>query len=155
MKTRTHTPRVVVRADHPRLANSILSTTWPVCVETLDFLLPSPSFNDKIPVMSRPPQNIVLLAAVLFTSVLGFRATASEPLRPTQVRTPDGVLESVISADGSVRAFKGIPYAAPPVGALRWKAPQPPTPWTRRPQSSGVWSALYAGSCFPGHGLPR
>jgi para-nitrobenzyl esterase len=29
-----------------------------------------------------------------------------------------------------VRAFLGVPYAAPPVGSLRWKAPQPVVPWT-------------------------
>lgn len=32
--------------------------------------------------------------------------------------------------DPSVRVFKGIPFAAPPVGDLRWKTPQPVTPWT-------------------------
>ena len=30
----------------------------------------------------------------------------------------------------SLKIFKGIPFAAPPVGDLRWKAPQPATPWT-------------------------
>ncbi len=46
-----------------------------------------------------------------------------------QLTTADGVLEGVVSADGKVRTFKGIPYAAPPVGPLRWKAPQPVVPW--------------------------
>lgn len=31
---------------------------------------------------------------------------------------------------GGVRAWLGIPYAAPPVGELRWKPPQPPRPWS-------------------------
>ena len=68
--------------------------------------------------------------AALCATLLGMPVRGSEPLRTSQVRTPDGVLEGVISADGKVRTFKGIPYAAPPVGNLRWKAPQTVQPWT-------------------------
>ena len=32
--------------------------------------------------------------------------------------------------EGPARIFRAIPYAAPPVGPLRWKPPQPPAPWT-------------------------
>ncbi|MBI2421613.1 MAG: carboxylesterase family protein [Candidatus Hydrogenedentes bacterium] len=41
-----------------------------------------------------------------------------------------GQISGAISeADPSVRVYRGIPYAAPPVGDLRWKAPQPAAPW--------------------------
>jgi para-nitrobenzyl esterase len=43
------------------------------------------------------------------------------------VKVDGGLLAGTIS-DG-VRVFKGIPYAAPPIGSLRWKAPQPVVPW--------------------------
>jgi len=44
------------------------------------------------------------------------------------VRVDGGEVAGVV-ADG-VRVFKGIPFAAPPVGDLRWKAPQPVVPWS-------------------------
>ena len=44
------------------------------------------------------------------------------------VRTTDGKLQG-LHAEG-VDQFLGVPYAAPPVGALRWQAPQPVQPWT-------------------------
>jgi len=50
--------------------------------------------------------------------------------RTLEVRTPAGVLRGALSDDGKLRAFKGIPFAAPPVGPLRWQRPQPVTPWT-------------------------
>ena len=55
---------------------------------------------------------------------------AAQSVTPVQIKTADGVLEGVISGDGLVKTFKGIPYAAPPVGALRWREPQPVVPWT-------------------------
>jgi len=47
-----------------------------------------------------------------------------------QVHIDSGIVEGTASADGKIREFKGIPYAAPPVGALRWKPPQPVASWT-------------------------
>ncbi|HEV2673803.1 MAG TPA: carboxylesterase family protein [Aliidongia sp.] len=52
---------------------------------------------------------------------------AAEPGR--QIRTRSGHVSGCPRDGGGVLAFKGIPYAAPPVGPLRWRAPQPPTPW--------------------------
>lgn len=46
-----------------------------------------------------------------------------------QVRVSGGLVEGTDSADGKVKIFKGIPYAAPPVGELRWKEPQSLAPW--------------------------
>lgn len=43
--------------------------------------------------------------------------------------TKYGRVEGLAAADPRVTAFKGIPYAAPPVGENRWRAPQPLQPW--------------------------
>ncbi|NML45830.1 carboxylesterase family protein [Ramlibacter sp. G-1-2-2] len=57
------------------------------------------------------------------------------------VRTRAGALRGQRQGEGA--AFLGIPYAAPPVGPLRWKAPQPVQPW------SGTRDALAFGPDFP------
>ena len=46
-----------------------------------------------------------------------------------QVKTANGVVEGIGPQSSGIRMFKGIPFAEPPVGALRWKAPQPPKNW--------------------------
>ncbi len=76
--------------------------------------------------MSPQRQPAALLTALLF----GASALHTQELRHVQVRTADGVVEGVVSADDQVRTFKGIPFAAPPVGPLRWQPPQPVAPWT-------------------------
>jgi para-nitrobenzyl esterase len=45
------------------------------------------------------------------------------------VNTQYGKLKGFLSEDRSTMIWKGIPYAKPPVGDLRWKAPQEPKPW--------------------------
>jgi len=46
------------------------------------------------------------------------------------VQTDRGPVAGVPGDNPAVRVYKGIPYAQPPVGDLRWKAPRPTTPWT-------------------------
>ena len=46
------------------------------------------------------------------------------------VRVEGGLLAGNWSADGTVCSFKGVPYAQPPTGPLRWKPPQPIQPWS-------------------------
>ena len=43
------------------------------------------------------------------------------------VKTNAGLVSG--TEKNGIQIFKGIPFAAPPVGDLRWKAPQPVTPW--------------------------
>ena len=54
--------------------------------------------------------------------------SAAPAVRAAQVQTRTGGVEG-FTAGAAVRVFRGIPYAAPPVGARRWQPPQPVEPW--------------------------
>ena len=64
-------------------------------------------------------------ALALFTAA----PLASYASNPLVVKTDKGEVRGALTTDGQVRAFKGIPFAAPPVGDLRWQPPHPAASW--------------------------
>nr|WP_315190558.1 carboxylesterase family protein [uncultured Flavobacterium sp.] len=48
---------------------------------------------------------------------------------PVQITISSGIVEGEFDIKTNIQSFKGIPFAQPPVGDLRWKAPQPVTSW--------------------------
>ena len=69
-----------------------------------------------------------LLAAILTVGSSWARAQPND--LGTAVRTPAGMVQGTARDADGVLAFKGIPYAAPPIGALRWYAPLTSQPWS-------------------------
>lgn len=67
---------------------------------------------------------LLILAAAMAT---GFHSWADLPRSSTLVQTRQGLVRGYIDSS-EVTAFKGIPYAAPPTGELRWRNPQPAIP---------------------------
>lgn len=60
---------------------------------------------------------------------LFFISTCLQIFAQPIVQTQSGKISGEILL-GGIQVFKGVPFAAPPVGELRWKAPQPVKPWT-------------------------
>ena len=71
------------------------------------------------------------LKAVCVMAIFGLAMGVSTPVHADSltVKTEQGKVHGKTINDGKVKAFLGIPYAAPPVGDLRWRAPEPPAKW--------------------------
>jgi para-nitrobenzyl esterase len=71
---------------------------------------------------------VALSALALGATVSAAQQSAAQDVAPQQVTTRAGKLRGTTSADGTIAAYRGIPFAASPVGDLRWRAPQPAAP---------------------------
>jgi para-nitrobenzyl esterase len=71
-------------------------------------------------------------------------ATTLRAAEPIKVKIDSGTL--VGAADKNVEIFRGIPYAAPPVGALRWAPPQHPVAWTSERAATSVGASCLQSS---------
>ncbi|MBD5635298.1 MAG: carboxylesterase family protein [Candidatus Eremiobacteraeota bacterium] len=94
--------------------------------------------------MNRRSLRCATYAATLAAAALAFAFTGTHAGESAEVTSAVRIEGGTVSGTttGGVDAFKGIPYAAPPLGELRWRAPAPPVPWP------GVLAgADYGASC--------
>ncbi|HKT10448.1 MAG TPA: carboxylesterase family protein [Terriglobia bacterium] len=101
------------------------------------------------------------LCAVLL--VVLFCAPAIGLAQTRAIRTESGMVTGVALSHG-LEVFKGIPFAAPPLGRLRWRPPQPPAAWkgvlkadhfgapcmqSRSPERLGPWTRVFLSKMRP------
>jgi len=85
-------------------------------------------------------------------SLVVFFSIASAAI-PEQVRIDTGMLAGTVSTgQPSVRVFKGIPFAAPPLGDNRWRAPQPVAKWEGVRKADAFGAPCIASAPAPARG---
>ena len=70
------------------------------------------------------------LLFIVIPSFLIAQQSVNQNAFPVQITTANGIIEGEFDIKTNIQSFKGIPFAQPPVGNLRWKEPQPVLNWT-------------------------
>ena len=91
-----------------------------------------------------------LLAAALLSFSVAHSAVPAQAETKLTVKTHSGSVEGKVqdTKAGPTRAFLGIPYAAPPVGPLRWQPPQPAASWKGVRESTSFGSRCMQPSLY-------
>lgn len=101
-------------------------------------------------------KRVAALAAAL---CLGLAVQPAAASIPEPIATTGGLVSGGNGAVGTVRVFKGVPFAAPPVGDLRWRPPQPPARWNgvraATTFSDNCMQRQANGAAFPPYGGDR
>jgi para-nitrobenzyl esterase len=94
------------------------------------------------------------IALTVIAALVVITAVFVHAMVPEQVRIDSGLVAGTASGQPTVRVFKGIPFAAPPLGENRWKAPQPVAKWdgVRKADAFGAPCAAGAGGGRGGGG---
>jgi para-nitrobenzyl esterase len=93
------------------------------------------------------------IACLLGAAALVAAVANTYAMIPEQVRIETGVLAGSVSpGQPSVRVFKGIPFAAPPLDKNRWRAPQPAAKWEGVRQADAFGAPCIAGAPAAGRG---
>jgi para-nitrobenzyl esterase len=100
----------------------------------------------------------VLFLLLIWPVVVSAQAAPGNRHFPVQTRISPGVIEGLYDVETGVQRYLGVPFAQPPVGELRWKAPQPVTPWTgvretKHFGASPVQAAVYPDIIFRSDGM--
>jgi para-nitrobenzyl esterase len=93
------------------------------------------------------------LSLLLLLGVFGVTKAAQAPATARDsVRVEQGLIAGTTGRSTDIRIYRGIPFAAPPVGDLRWKSPQPAVPWQGVRQAAQPGNACEQPS-YPTNGL--
>lgn len=112
-------------------------------------------FEPRVSYHLRMWKRLLVLLTVIFPVAAGQVSAAI----PEPVRVESGLVTGVPGLIPEVRVYKGIPFAAPPTGELRWRAPQPPASW-QGVRAADTFSAncmqrAEGGGAFPPYGGDR
>jgi para-nitrobenzyl esterase len=95
------------------------------------------------------------LALIAIVAAVAVGTTQLRAMIPEQVKIDSGLVAGTASGQPTVRVFKGIPFAAPPVGENRWKAPQPVAKWDGVRKADAFGAPCAAGPAGGGRGGGR